>query len=123
MTVGGVVAHQMPYDRPVTDADEWFGCCLGVLTQPRAEPTAKQDDFHSLLPVARAKIRYDIAFAESTLRSLAIEGASRRRQVIHNRAVAQRSVTVSKRMATRDTGIQSRVLRSSSSSLQRNWNS
>src|SRR5688572_7240931 len=47
--VVGVVLHQIPENRPIADVHERLWNRIGVLPEPRAEPAAKQDYFHSVV--------------------------------------------------------------------------
>src|SRR5690606_18645986 len=44
----GVVLHEMPDDRAVTERDHRLGHVLGVVAEPHAQTPAEQDDLHRL---------------------------------------------------------------------------
>ena len=55
VAVVGVVAHDVPQDRPVADLDHRLGHRLAVLAQPEAAATAEQDDLHRSAQATRRR--------------------------------------------------------------------
>src|SRR5713101_291827 len=47
----GVIAHDVPEDRPVADLDHRFGHVVGLLADPQALAPTEQDDLHDSLAV------------------------------------------------------------------------
>src|SRR5690606_9178499 len=67
---GCVIAHQVPYDRPVANRSQRLRYRIGMLPQPRAEPAAEKNDFHGIGLAPLRNDSYERACVRRQYRSL-----------------------------------------------------